>query len=277
MQQKKFDWIFLIIFISILAVALGVLAVLKVDINWYGLLIGIAFLVGLLIVRELAYVRGYEKDMAYDMLFSLFIPAIIGARLFYVIFSGESWTFIEILQIWNGGLSIFGGIIGGFLGLLAYSFIKKRNIFLLTDLVVPVLLLGQAIGRWGNFANQEVYGKVVSNSNLQWFPMAVYINATGNWHYALFFYESVLNFVCALTFLLLYKKVKNIGYFTAIYLIFYGTIRSVMELFRYEQFILTTSSGLPISLITSFCFIAFGIALLTYCMVRDLRRKRNAK
>lgn len=264
-------------FISIVSIALGILALLKVDINWYGLLIGIAFLIAVLIVRELAYIKGYEKDIAYDLLFSLFIPAIVGARLFYVLFSGSSWTFLEILQIWNGGLSIFGGIIGGFIGLLVYSLIKRKNIFGITDLVVPVLLLGQAIGRWGNFANQEVYGKIVTNTNLQWFPMAVYINATGNWHYALFFYESVLNLTCAIVFLCLFKKINKIGYFTSIYLVFYGTIRSIMELFRYNDFILTTTTGLPISQITSFCFIGLGMALLIYCLIRDLRGKKNAK
>ena len=277
MQQKKFNWIYLIAFVSILFIVLGILAILKVDINWYGLLIGFAFLIGVLIVRELAYIRGYQKDIAYDLLFSLFFPAIIGARLFYVMFSNTSWTFLEILQVWNGGLSILGGIIGGFLGLAIYSFVKKKNIFSLTDLIVPVLLLGQAIGRWGNFANQEVYGNIVSNSNLQWFPMAVYINATGQWHYALFFYESVLNLICALIFLLTFKKVKNIGYFTAIYLIFYGTIRSIMEVNRYSEFILSTSSGLPVSQIISFCFIGLGLVLLVYCLIRDIRGQKNAE
>ena len=117
MQQKKFNWLFLVIFISVIALTLGVLALLKVNINWYGLLIGIAFLVAVRIVRELAYIKGFEKDIAYDLLFSLFIPAIIGARLFYVAFSDTSWTFLQVLQIWTGGLSIIGGIIGGFLGI----------------------------------------------------------------------------------------------------------------------------------------------------------------
>ena len=277
MQQKKFNWLFLIIFISIIALTLGILAILKVDINWYGLLIGLSFLIGVLIVRELAYIKGFEKDIAYDLLFSLFFPAIIGARLFYVIFSNTSWTFIEILQVWHGGLSILGGIVGGFLGLCVYSLIKKKNIFALTDLIVPVLLLGQAIGRWGNYANQEVYGNIVTNANLQWFPFAVYINATAQWHYALFFYESMLNLLCAIVFLCTFKKVKNIGYFTAIYLIFYGVIRSVMELNRYSDFILSTSNGLPISFIMSFVFIGLGFALLTYCLIRDIRSRKNAK
>ena len=207
-------------------------------------------------------------------MFSLFFPAIIGARLFYVAFSDVEWT--EILKVWEGGLSIIGGIVGGFLGLLVYSLIKKKNIFALTDLIVPVLLLGQAIGRWGNYANQEVFGKVVTNSNLQWFPFAVYINETMQWHYALFFYESVVNFICAVVILCCFKKVNKIGYFTAIYLIFYGIVRSVMELFRDNNFILQTSTGLPISFIFSFVFISLGIALITYCLIRDIRGKKNA-
>ena len=277
MKQKKFDIIFLIAFLGVVALVIGLLAIFKADVNWYGLLIGVAFLVAVMIVRELAGIRGYEKDIAFDLLLVVFPFAIIGARLFYVLFSGTSWTFIEILQVWHGGLSIIGGVIGGFLALLVYSLIKKQNIFSFTDIIVPVLMLGQAIGRWGNYVNQEVFGQVVTNPKLQWFPFAVFIDATGNWHYALFFYESILNLIGAIIIFLLFKKVKKTGYFTSAYLIYYGTVRSIMEVTRYSEFILQTKGGLPASQIVSILFVVLGIALLTYTIISDLRERKNAK
>lgn len=281
MKQKKFDKFFLLIFLGIVGVVLGILAILdntlKLGINWYGLLIGIAFLVAVVIVRELAGIRGFEKDIAFDLLLVVFPFAIIGARLFYVLFSGSSWTFIEILQIWNGGLSIIGGVIGGFLALTVYAVVKKKNVFAFTDIIVPVLMLGQAIGRWGNFANQEVFGNIVTNENFQWFPFAVFIDATSSWHYALFFYESMLNLIGAIVIFALFKKVNKTGYFTSAYLIYYGLIRSIMEVNRYEEFILQTQSGLPASQIVSIAFIVLGIALLTYTIIKDIKERNHAK
>ncbi len=277
MKQKKFDLIFLACFIGVVALVIGLLAIFKVNVNWYGLLIAVAFLIALVIVRELAGIRGFEKDIAFDLLMVVFPFAIIGARLFYVLFSGTSWTFWEILQVWNGGLSIIGGVIGGFLALVVYSAIKNKNVFAFTDIIVPVLMLGQAIGRWGNFVNQEVFGNVVTNPKLQWFPFAVFIDATNNWHYALFFYESMLNLIGAIVIFIIFKKVKKTGYFTSAYLIYYGLIRSIMEVNRYSEFILQTKGGLPASQIVSILFIVLGIALLTYTIITDVKERKNAK
>ena len=281
MKQKKFDKIYLAIFLAVVALVIGVLIILdntlKLNVNWYGLLIGIAFLVAVVIIRELAYIRGFEKDIAFDLLLVVFPFAIIGARLFYVIFSGTSWTFLEILQVWHGGLSIIGGIIGGFLALLVYALIKKENLFSYTDLIVPVLMLGQSIGRWGNFVNQEVFGQVVTNKNLQWFPFAVFIDATNSWHYALFFYESVLNLIGAIVIFAMFKKVKKTGYFTSAYLLYYGLVRTIMEVNRYDEFILQTNNGLPASQIVSICFMVLGTALLIYTIISDIRERKNAK
>ena len=281
MKQKKFDSIFLATFIGIVVLVIGILAivdnVLGLNINWYGLLIGIAFLVAIVIIRELAYIKDFEKDIAFDLLLVVFPFAIIGARLFYVAFSGTSWTFLEILQVWNGGLSIIGGVIGGFLALLVYALIKKKNIFAFTDLIVPVLMLGQAIGRWGNYVNQEVFGQVVTNKHLQWFPFAVFIDATNSWHYALFFYESMLNLIGAIIIFAIFKKVKKTGYFTSAYLIYYGLIRSIMEVNRYSEFILQTGNGLPASQIVSISFVVLGLALLTYTIISDIKERKNAQ
>ena len=101
---------------------------------------------------------------------------------------------MDIIKIWNGGLAIYGGVIGGFL--TACVFCKRKNIPLLKflDIAVPSLVLGQAIGRWGNFVNQEAFGNLVANPNLQFFPYAVYIDALQEWHQATFFYESMWDF-----------------------------------------------------------------------------------
>ena len=133
--------------------------------------------------------------------------AIVGARVYYCIFNGVS-SFLEIFEVWKGGLAIYGGIIGGFLGLLLCCKIKKYSLAKACDLAAPCLILGQAIGRWGNFFNQEVYGAKITDPALQWFPFGVLLN-NGEWHYALFFYECIINIIIFIVLLKLLKKITK--------------------------------------------------------------------
>ena len=148
-------------------------------------------------------------------------------------------VFLEILNIKKGGLAIYGGVIGGVIGIVIFCLIKKnfKIIIDLLDVLAPCLILGQAIGRWGNFINQEAYGNLVTNKNLQWFPFAVWIEdcnqtgclcgATGSgWHYATFFYESLWNIIGAILLLIIYNKSKTKGTTTAMYFIWYDLRRT---------------------------------------------------
>ena len=158
-------------------------------------------------------------------------------------------------------MSIIGGVIGGTLGVVLFCLIHKLNFLRVADCVVPGVILAQAIGRWGNFANQEVYGPEITNPALQWFPMGVFIDDVQEWHYAFFFYESVLNLLIFIgLFLLMWKFTKKPhGLALSGYLFGYGVVRSIMEPLRDSQFIL--GSSLPISQVFALCM-AIGGAVL---------------
>ena len=152
--------------------------------------------------------------------------SIIGARLFSCL-TDPDLGIKALFEFPWAGLSITGGVIGGVLAGLIVCLVKKISFLRAADCVVINILLAQAIGRWGNFFNQEVYGGLVTDPAQQWFPWAVYIESEGNWHYALFFYEMVCNLIgwaILFTFTWFRKKKPN-GISTLLYFVWYGTVR----------------------------------------------------
>lgn len=142
------------------------------------------------------------------------------------------------------------------------------------DVAAPVLILGQAIGRWGNFANQEVYGFEVTNSAFQWFPFSVFIESSQTWHLATFFYESVINLVGFFVLVKLLRKTEKPGSVTFSYLIWYGVVRLILESLRVQQFVLyIPGTTLMFSSVASMVFIAVGIAGLV--LIKLIERKNN--
>lgn len=246
-----------------------------------------------------------RRNMSSDLFLTYFcvtLPvALITTRLFYCITDGlplKDWFSMESIR--EGGLSIIGGILGGTISVLAVSYFKKVNFFRAADCIVVGLLLAQAIGRWGNFANQEVYGAEVTNEALQFFPFAVYINKTdggsclqtfiltfekifggnsdisgGTWHYAFFFYESFINFVVAiLLFVHAWKNPKKPnGLNVAFYFINYGLVRSIMEPLRDPSYIL--GDKVQWSFVFSLLMLFGGIALLFTLLY--LNKKKEGK
>jgi phosphatidylglycerol---prolipoprotein diacylglyceryl transferase len=137
------------------------------NLRWYGLLIASAVLIGLTISQRLASARQLSPDLVGDLLVWLIVGAIPGARLYYVLFQ---WSYYsqhpdQILAIWRGGIAIHGAILGGMLAALLFSRFKHCSFWRLADIVAPSLILGQAIGRWGNFFNSEAFG---SPTDLPW-------------------------------------------------------------------------------------------------------------
>lgn len=184
-----------------------------------------------------------RRNMSADLFMTYFVIclpiAIITTRLFFCIADGmpvSEWFSFQSIRA--GGLSIIGGIIGGTISVAAVSYFKKVNFLRVGDCVVVGLLLAQSIGRWGNFANQEVYGRVVENTALHFFPISVYIEQTGNWHYAFCVYESVATLLCAIVlFINAWRNGKKPnGVNCASYFIFYGAVRMIMEPLREKQF-----------------------------------------
>lgn len=234
------------------------------DIYWYGIIIACGMLLGIWVATYNARRRGYKAEMILDIALIAVIAAVIGARIHYVIFSWEYYKdgpFIEVFKIWNGGLAIYGGLVGGLLGLFIYSRFSKKRFLSLADVIIPSLILGQAIGRWGNFVNQEAYGWVIKNPAWTFFPAAVFIKADGQFHMATFFYESMWDFA-VFAFLMNYlKKNRREGNTFFFYLVLYGFGRMIIEGFRMDsQMLLNT--GIRVNQLLSALLMLFGILML---------------
>ena len=214
------------------------LTVFGFELHWYGLLIALGVLAAVLLACSQEKKFGFEPDTVLNVALIAVPAAIICARLYYVAFSWEYYAAHprEILNIRQGGLAVYGGVIGGVLAGWAYCRAKKIAFARGLDLIAPSLALGQAIGRWGNFFNQEAYGAAVLNPKLHFFPLAVHIEGSG-WHWATFFYESAW---CALiAAFILIAQGKNFfrrdGDGFCAYLLLYGLERSLVEGLRTDS------------------------------------------
>ncbi len=242
-------------------------------IHFYGLTSALSYLLGVVLAMVFAKKRGFKKEDILTLACYIIPLAIIGARIYYVLFSLDHYTnFWDVFKIWEGGLGFYGGLIGGALGLVLYCLIHKKNILALADIIAPALIISQSLGRWGNFFNQEAYGYEVTNPAQQWFPFAVYIEANSSWHLATFFYESLWNFVSFwLLLAMLYKaNFKNNCVVFAFYLIFYGTGRSWIEGLRTDSLYL---GSMRVSQVLSIVFIICGIGYLAYCFFKEHKKK----
>ncbi|MDD4276086.1 MAG: prolipoprotein diacylglyceryl transferase, partial [Clostridia bacterium] len=198
------------------------------------------------------------------------------ARLYYVLFSGvSSWTFLEIINIRSGGLAIYGGIIGGVIGIALFSIVKKFNIIKLLDVAAVCVIIAQSMGRWGNFFNQEAYGSTVTNPDLQFFPIAIQILADGNaWHYATFFYESLWCLIGFILLISLYKRKVPLGVPTCVYLIFYGIGRALIEGLRTDSLYI---GAMRVSQLLSIILVLIGIIGLIVILNKNKRGKINGQ
>ncbi len=212
------------------------------DVAWYGVIITTSMLLGLFIAIRLVKKINLTSDDLIE-LFLVAIPiAILGARIGYVVLHPTQFfnlghpfgwdDFVNIFAIWDGGLTITTGAPFGILGGLLWSKIRKIDFLLLADTVVFVILICQALGRWGNFFNQELYGQQVLNPSLQFFPYAVFIKNENAWFQATFFYESIGT---SIGFFLLYfisRRLKVKGAGVLCYISYYFAVRSIIESMR---------------------------------------------
>lgn len=209
-------------------------------VRWYGFLIALAFVLGVCLLVFLAKKRGLKADDIYDLSFGLALGGVLGARLAEVFFYG--WDYYqknpgEIFKIWHGGMSIHGAILGGVCFLFFWAKKKKISFWLLADLLAPALALGQSLGRWGNYFNQELFGWP---TNLPWGIPIELANRPPeflNFQYfqPVFLYESIFNLILFLIlWLLILKKNLKSGQVFVFYLLGYGLIRFVMEFIRVD-------------------------------------------
>lgn len=242
------------------------------NIYYYAVIIVAGIILATIVVALLFKRRNIPTDWTLDLLLCILPLGIIGARTFYVI-TDPSVSITEWFSGFrDGGLSIIGGVCGGALGVVLFCIIHKINFLRVADCLLPGVILAQGIGRWGNFVNQEVYGPKITNEALQFFPIGVYIDKVGEWHYAFFFFESVSNLIIfALLFTLMWKFLKKPhGLAVAGYFFCYGTVRSIMEPLRDSQYIL--GSNLPISQIFALVMAAGGLILFLVILFVNRRK-----
>ena len=240
------------------------------NIAWYGIIITVGMILGVILASYRAKKQGYKSELIEDFVLITLPVCIICARIYYVIFEWDHYAgdFMKMINIREGGLAIYGGVIGGIISALIFCKVKKFPFFKFADLAIPSLVLGQSIGRWGNFVNQEAYGNLVTNPNLQFFPYAVYIDDAASWHQATFFYESMWNLALFIILLVVLKRAKKSGYAIAIYFIGYGIGRTLIEGLRTDS--LYILPGIRVSQALSMLLVLVGIGILIYI-------KRNKK
>ena len=246
------------------------------EIKFYGVLIASAMLMSVFLVQYLAKKRNMNPDDIIVLALIVIPFSILGARLYYCIFSDTNYTFETFWQIRNGGLAIYGGIIGGIIAILIFCAYKRdlKLIVKLFDIIVPALILSQSIGRWGNFFNQEAYGNLVTNPKWQWFPFAVKIDTYSGyeWHLATFFYESMWNLVGFIILMVAFFKTKKVGSLTGIYLTYYGLGRIWIEGIRTDSLYL---GPLRVSQWLSAIIMVIGLVILVYNYINKRKDKAD--
>ncbi|WP_372996768.1 prolipoprotein diacylglyceryl transferase [Lutispora sp.] len=229
-----------------------------ISVRWYGILISLGMLLGIFIAYFEAKRLGYNPDDIIDLALWAIPAALIGARLYYVIFQWEYYkgNILKILNTREGGLAIHGGIIGGVLAGYLFTRIKKMPFWKTADIVAPSIALGQAIGRWGNFINGEAHG---GPTNLPWG-----IIVDGVKVHPTFLYESLWDFGLFI-FLILYRKNKKFdGEVFLLYGIIYSAGRFWIEGLRTDSLMFL---GMRVAQLISILIIVFGL-LLYYKMRR---------
>lgn len=201
------------------------------DIYWYSLILVLAVITVFTLCCHRGKKAGYKDDIFVDLCFIVLGAGVIGARALYVIVNWSSYASnpIKIFYIWEGGLAILGGFITALPCYVLYCVKKRINFWHLLDIIMPCFALAQCIGRWGNFVNQELYGPIVSNEALQFFPFAVFIDRTGCWHMATFFYESVWSLMTFTVLSVLYYKKHDTGDIFFLYIVLYSVIRIILD------------------------------------------------
>lgn len=209
------------------------------NVPWYSVLIVLGIIAAVFLAEREEKRLKLPPDTAIDLALVVVPCGIVGARLYYVAMSWQTFMAdpLSILYVWEGGVAIYGGVIGGALGVMVYAKRKKLPCLRLMDALIPGVLLAQAIGRWGNYFNMEAYGPVILNPLFQFFPAGVLIPSAGGytWHMATFFYESLWNFggFCAL-WALRRRQTKD-GNTLLWYMLIYGSGRFIIEQLREDS------------------------------------------
>lgn len=239
-----------------------------IQVYWYSIFIFLAILAACIVIYLESKKRKIEEEFIVNLAFNVIIFGIIGARLYYVLFNLDYYMSnpIEILEIWNGGLAIHGGILVGALFTMYYCKKHKVETLKIFDIIVVGLIIGQAIGRWGNFFNQEAYGAITTVAKLKSLGIPEFVingmYILGEYRQPTFFYESIWNFFGFIALLIIrrYPYLKT-GQLSGIYLIWYSIIRFITEGMRTDSLML---GSFKIAQIISVILLVVGIILFSY-------------
>jgi len=253
--------------------------VFGIDIQWYGIIISL----GIICAFSLFYYLGVKKekilpDTIYNITLMAVPLAVVGARVFYVVSEWDEYKdrgFLNMINIRNGGLAIYGGIIFGLITVVLYNKYKKTNALSMLDALAPAVMVGQAIGRWGNFVNVEAYGWSEGAKNLPWrmWIERVVVNDQvmigEHFVHPTFLYESLWNILgLVLILTLLYPRKKFDGQIVFAYLGWYGFGRALIESLRADSLYIV--DGLKLSVV-------IGICGVIACIIGEFVRYRKYK
>jgi phosphatidylglycerol:prolipoprotein diacylglycerol transferase len=245
------------------------------SLRWYGLLIAVAVLLGLLLATQLGKQRGIEPALIADLLPILVLAAVIGARTYYVLFEWRQYqlNWLDVLAIWRGGIAIHGALIGGTIAVILYCRWRRLAFWNLLDVLVPSVALGQAIGRWGNFFNSEAFGMP---TDLPWKLTIPFANRPLEFldqttFHPTFLYESLWNLGVVALLLVLFQRGQQgklnlpAGALSCVYLLSYSCGRLWIEGLRLDPLCLMgtppfCAGGLRMAQLVSLLLMAAGAA-----------------
>ncbi len=248
------------------------------EIAWYGIIITLGMILACAYVIFRAKQNNISPDDIIDLALFTITFGVLGARLYYVLTSLDSYdSFWDVFKIWEGGLGIYGGIIAGLLTIFIFCRVKKFNFLLFADMISPAVMIGQMLGRYGNFMNAEAYG---AETTLPWrmgirntvagmpYGETIYVHPT-------FFYESLWNFIGFVLINIIYKKKKFDGQIFFMYFAWYGFGRMFIELLRSDSLYISSYHvwWTKISVLVGFiCFVTFTTLLI----VNFVKIKKNS-
>ena len=253
------------------------------EVKWYGLIICLAVVLCIVLGLKACKNHGMTQDDILDYILFAIPSAMVGARLYYVIFQWENYAEepITALYVWEGGLAVYGGVIAALIALLCVAKYKKQSFIRVAGFAMPYIILGQAIGRWGNFFNQEAFGRYTT------LPWGMTGNEIENWVYTqvakgvegysvgtlvhpTFLYESLWCFA-AFAFMMIYRKKweKHEGESLCLYMILYGIERTLVEGLRTDSLYIGNTS-IRVSQLLSAVLVIVGVALFA-----DIKRRQK--